>query len=88
MELKEFFKAFLPDFETGEKEFERTNSIDEFDEWFIDHFSTALRNFTDIYYKAIIHNCSAEVIDIYDLEQPEIENLIINNRLLREIGIE
>ncbi|MDR1348156.1 MAG: hypothetical protein LBJ63_07000 [Prevotellaceae bacterium] len=75
MNLKEFFKAFLPDYETGEKEFERTNTIDEFDEWLIDNFSTARQNFADRYYKKTVENCIAEIIDIYDLEQPKIDEL-------------
>jgi hypothetical protein len=48
MELKEFMQKFLPDYEAGRKEFERTNSMDEFEEWLIDNFSVALQNFTDM----------------------------------------
>jgi hypothetical protein len=39
------------------------------------NFPNALQNFADKYYQHIVGNCDAETIDIYDLEQPEIDEL-------------
>jgi hypothetical protein len=85
MELNEFLQKFLPDceqkLEVWQKAYgNRPVTISQQKHEFYElHFPEALQNFADIYYKKIVENCPAEIIDIYYLEQPEIEELTINN---------
>ncbi|MDR1338535.1 MAG: hypothetical protein LBK58_00495 [Prevotellaceae bacterium] len=78
MSIIEFLQNFLPDCAARRRALNAKHpGLDSggIDRMMIMYFREALQNFADKYYRQIIRNCDAETIDIYDLEQPEIEEL-------------